>query len=77
MNSEVRNKLDDELKKIGKKSLSIIDSHRVDKNETWEMAVEINQAAHDLHNLVFRREDDLMWDEFLQYCKNQENSTHE
>ena len=77
MNSRILNKLDDELKKIGKESLDIISKHRVNKNETWEAAIELNKTARDLHNLIFNKDEELMWDEFLQYCKDQENSAHE
>ena len=50
--------LKNKLTSIGSKSLQLIEKHRVNKGESWNLAIEINTIAHDLHDQLKKGPDD-------------------
>ena len=79
-------KLLESVKKIGKISLDIINIERDSgrKGSSWELAIKINLEAKRIYSklengLSLRKDsnEEEMWDKYLLWCREQENSSHE
>ena len=74
-------KIKERAEKIGKLSLFIINKTQGEdgKSDIWESAVEINSEAKRIYEktpTVWSMED-ARWDEYLDWCRRNENSAHE
>ena len=75
-------------KRIGKISLNIINTERNDrkKGSSWDLATEINSEAKRIYSKLEKGfyplineglDEEEMWDKYLLWCREQENSSHE
>ena len=46
----------EKLEKIGQKSLFVITKSKNEDDEIWEAAIEINELAHEVYNLLLAKE---------------------
>ena len=58
MNKSESEHFKNKLISIGFKSLRLIEKHRANKDESWNLAIEINTMAHDLHDQLAKGPDD-------------------
>lgn len=65
------------LASIGSKSLQLIGKHRVNKGESWSLAVEINTIAHNLHDQLKKDPDYDGFEEWAIECRLTDSSRNE
>jgi uncharacterized membrane protein len=64
MNAQNRQNLREILKEVGSKSLLIIQNNRVDKDEDWELAVEINKLGQRAFKMLAADEKHEAWQHY-------------